>query len=62
MQVRHVCHVDPSQQESGVSDLDAQLDLLATVTQMMTILQVLRTCVTYGNTGIEKCTWVVISY
>ncbi len=49
MQVRHVCHVEPSQQESGVSDLDAQLDLLATVT----ILQVLETCVTLGNTGIE---------
>ncbi len=40
MQVRHVCHVELSQRESGVPDLDAQLDLLATVTQTMTMLQV----------------------
>ena len=40
MQMRHVCHVELSQRELGVPDLDPQLDLLATVTQTTTILQV----------------------
>ena len=40
MQVRHVCHVELSQRELGMPDLDPQLDLLATVTQTTTLLQV----------------------